>query len=162
MPVVDDKLVKKDQRVPDQLPGARDGRPLAGGEPRQAAAELLEQIYQTHRIQVEDKLKAQIITEVLDDLIGFGPIQPLLNGPTISEIMVNGYQAVFIERNGELIETGIGSKMITSVANYQPDLYPLGGGWMSITPWWMPTCGWIAHECDHPARRGGRSLPDHP
>lgn len=37
---------------------------------------------------------------VLDDLLGFGPLQDLLGDRTISEVMVNGHQTVFIERSG--------------------------------------------------------------
>ena len=39
-------------------------------------------------------------TAVLDDLLGFGPLQDLLGDRTVSEIMVNGHDTVFIERNG--------------------------------------------------------------
>ncbi|MFH0907372.1 MAG: ATPase, T2SS/T4P/T4SS family [bacterium] len=44
---------------------------------------------------------------IMDELIGFGPISPLLNDPTISEVMVNGPTKVFIERQGKLKETKI-------------------------------------------------------
>jgi pilus assembly protein CpaF len=44
---------------------------------------------------------------MLDELIGYGPISPLLNDPTISEVMVNGPARVFIERKGKLKEMKI-------------------------------------------------------
>ncbi|MFO1539477.1 MAG: CpaF family protein, partial [Chloroflexota bacterium] len=40
---------------------------------------------------------------VLDEIVGLGPIQPLLNDPTVSEVMVNGPYQVYIERKGKLI-----------------------------------------------------------
>ncbi len=49
----------------------------------------------------------QLINEVMEDLIGFGPIQTFLEDPGISEVMVNGPELVFIERDGVLIETDV-------------------------------------------------------
>jgi pilus assembly protein CpaF len=44
---------------------------------------------------------------VLDRMLGMGPLQPLLDDPTITEIMVNDPQHVFIERDGRIIPAGI-------------------------------------------------------
>ncbi|MDQ3856360.1 MAG: CpaF family protein [Chloroflexota bacterium] len=51
-----------------------------------------------------DLLRA-IVREVMDELNGFGPLQPLLDDPSVSEIMVNGPDKVWVERNGKLHET---------------------------------------------------------
>lgn len=48
-----------------------------------------------------------IIAEIIDETIGFGPITPLLNDPNISEVMVNGPDQVYVERDGKLILTGV-------------------------------------------------------
>jgi pilus assembly protein CpaF len=42
---------------------------------------------------------------VLDELLGFGPIQMLLDDPTVSEIMVNGHEAVWVEAHGVIRRT---------------------------------------------------------
>ena len=76
-------------------------------EPRRAAWEALEKIRTRAGIPLEGELRSQVFHQVINDLLGYGPIQPLLDDPSISEIMVNGAQAVFIERNGELFETEI-------------------------------------------------------
>lgn len=44
---------------------------------------------------------------VMDDILGFGPLEPLLNDETVTEIMVNGPDQVWVERKGHPIETGI-------------------------------------------------------
>jgi len=44
---------------------------------------------------------------LMDELVGYGPISPLLNDSTITEVMVNGPTKVFIERKGKLTETKI-------------------------------------------------------
>ena len=46
--------------------------------------------------------REQLFTELLDDVFGLGPIEPLLRDPTISDILVNTYKHVFVERNGQL------------------------------------------------------------
>ncbi|GAB6157736.1 CpaF family protein [Desulfotomaculum varum] len=48
-----------------------------------------------------------IAAEIIDETIGFGPITPLLNDPNISEVMVNGPNQVYVERDGKLILTGV-------------------------------------------------------
>jgi len=44
----------------------------------------------------------QILEQVMNDLLGFGPIQDLLDDPEISEIMVNGPKNIYVERRGQL------------------------------------------------------------
>ena len=54
--------------------------------------------------QVERK---RIIPEILNEVLGFGPIEPLLKDSSISEIMVNNANQVYIERNGKLEMTDV-------------------------------------------------------
>lgn len=81
-------------------------RPFSG-DPRQAAFKQLDRICTAAKVQIEDPLRSQVFGEVIDHLLGYGPLQPLLNDPSINEIMVNGSQSVYIERHGELIETNV-------------------------------------------------------
>ncbi len=46
--------------------------------------------------------REDLVTQVLDEIFGLGPIEPLLQDPTISDILVNTYRRVFVERNGRL------------------------------------------------------------
>ena len=46
--------------------------------------------------------RARLVDEVLDELLGLGPLEPLLADETITDILVNGYKTVFVERNGLL------------------------------------------------------------
>ncbi|NTW05629.1 MAG: CpaF family protein [Peptococcaceae bacterium] len=57
--------------------------------------------------QLPRQEKQRIISEIVDEAIGFGPITPLLNNPEISEVMVNGPNQVYIERQGKLEKTDI-------------------------------------------------------
>jgi pilus assembly protein CpaF len=46
--------------------------------------------------------RLRVISDIADDVVGFGPIQPLLDDPTISEVMINGRDQVYFERKGVL------------------------------------------------------------
>ena len=69
--------------------------------------ESLNKAYEQTGLKLPESLRIQLFREILDDLIGFGPIQPLLDEPEISEVMVNRPKLVYIERNGKLIETNV-------------------------------------------------------
>lgn len=51
--------------------------------------------------------RERLIEEVLDEVFGLGPLEALLKDPSISDILVNGFDNVYIERNGRLIETNV-------------------------------------------------------
>src|SRR6185437_7315805 len=51
--------------------------------------------------------RQRMLEQIMDEILGFGPIQPLLNDDSITEIMVNGPRAVFVEQNGRLFRTDI-------------------------------------------------------
>ncbi|MGY2704080.1 CpaF family protein [Nocardioides sp. HB32] len=49
--------------------------------------------------------RARVTQEITDDILGYGPIEPFLRDPTVSEVMVNGPHQVWLERNGRLEPT---------------------------------------------------------
>ena len=51
--------------------------------------------------------KQKLITEIIDETIGFGPINQLIHDPSVSEIMVNGPDSVYIEKKGRLIQSDV-------------------------------------------------------
>jgi pilus assembly protein CpaF len=48
-----------------------------------------------------------LVSDVLDELLGLGPIEPLLKDPTITDILINGHSQVFVERYGVLEPTNV-------------------------------------------------------
>ncbi len=50
--------------------------------------------------------RRQLVEDVLDELLGLGPLEPLLKDPTISDIMVNSASMVFVERRGRIERVG--------------------------------------------------------
>ena len=51
--------------------------------------------------------RRQLVSDVLDELLGLGPLEPLLKDPTITDILVNGCDKVFVERYGVLEQSPI-------------------------------------------------------
>ena len=51
--------------------------------------------------------REQLVTEVMDETFGLGPLEPLLKDPTISDILVNGPKTVYVERAGRLERTSV-------------------------------------------------------
>ena len=49
----------------------------------------------------------QLISEVLDEVFGLGPLEPLLQDPTVSDILVNTHRQVYVERHGQLQLTNV-------------------------------------------------------
>lgn len=49
--------------------------------------------------------RARVSQEIADDILGYGPIEPLLRDPDLSEVMVNAFDSIYIERNGKLVKT---------------------------------------------------------
>ncbi|HEV2356292.1 MAG TPA: CpaF family protein [bacterium] len=49
----------------------------------------------------------RIIRDLCDDIVGFGPLEPLLRDPHITDIMVNRYDRVYVQRHGVKVQTGV-------------------------------------------------------
>jgi pilus assembly protein CpaF len=74
---------------------------------REAVRQLLLNAFEGTQPDLTVATRTLVIDAALADLIGYGPLELLLPDPEISEIMVNGYKQVFVERNGELLETDV-------------------------------------------------------
>ena len=54
------------------------------------------------KVLLNDQERSDLISEIVDELKGFGPIEPLLKDPTVSDILCNTFKDVFVERSGLL------------------------------------------------------------
>lgn len=84
-----------------------EAEPPPENQRREAILQRLTDIYSRTRLQLAESLRSQLFRDVLDEMLGYGPIQPLLDDPEINEVMVNGPKQVYIERKGKLIKTNI-------------------------------------------------------
>ena len=68
---------------------------------------VVEKLLEDERVPMTAAEQNKIIEEVLDETLGLGPLETLLKEPSISDILVNRFDKVFIERGGKLSETPI-------------------------------------------------------
>ena len=68
---------------------------------------VVERLLEDERVPMTTAEQNKIIEEVLDEVLGLGPLEPLLKEPSISDILVNAYNKVYIERNGKLVLTQV-------------------------------------------------------
>lgn len=69
---------------------------------RRTIQELFEQILAEENIVLSRPERARLFEQIAAEILGFGPLQPLLEDETITEIMVNGAKNIYIERKGKL------------------------------------------------------------
>ncbi len=61
----------------------------------------------TEKISLNQKELQAFAEEIVDEMTGYGPIEPLLKDPTVTDILINTYQKCFVERFGKLEETTV-------------------------------------------------------
>jgi pilus assembly protein CpaF len=81
--------------------------PLPQQQNRQTVRQWLTEALERTGVEIPADVCEHILESAVADLIGYGPLELLLSDPQTSEIMVNGAKQVFIERNGELLETDV-------------------------------------------------------
>jgi pilus assembly protein CpaF len=81
--------------------------PVQGEDRRREIAQRLQQAYIGTKLQLPTTLRDQLFHDILNDLLGYGVLQSLLEDPEISEVMVNGPKNIYIERKGKLTKTNV-------------------------------------------------------
>ncbi|WP_437186187.1 CpaF family protein [Planctomicrobium sp. SH668] len=80
---------------------------LGEAEFRRQLESLAAHLVNRSESRVPERDRARMIRELMDEIYGFGPLQPLMDDPDVSDVLVNGYNTVFVERNGLLEKTDI-------------------------------------------------------
>jgi len=75
---------------------------LSSGEMRLRIEQYVSTFMSEEKVIISRHDKELLITRILDESVGFGPLEPLINDPEITEILINGYQEVYVERRGKL------------------------------------------------------------
>ena len=89
-------------RMIREIDPARMTADLSPEEARRAVGDAVAQLLVQEGANVSRTDKLTLMREIADEIIGFGPIEPLLQDDTITEVMVNGPDRVFFERAGTL------------------------------------------------------------
>ena len=69
---------------------------------REQTGSLITKLLKAERVQLNQREQTQITNDVIDEMIGLGPLEPLLKDPSINDILVNTHRQVFVERSGRL------------------------------------------------------------
>jgi pilus assembly protein CpaF len=86
---------------PEQLRGlSKDGV-------RDQIGTVLERLVREENIPMTLNERERLIEDILDEVFGLGPLEPLMKDPNVSEIMVNGFDNVYVERGGIMVETNV-------------------------------------------------------
>lgn len=92
-------------KVHERLMGEIDPAEL-GRMDRKALSEALHSIavkvFADEGLALPVRSRERVIVDLVDEIAGYGPIQPLLEDPTITEVMVNGPRKIYAERNGKI------------------------------------------------------------
>jgi pilus assembly protein CpaF len=67
----------------------------------------MKDVYDQAHLNLSEDVQHLIFQDVQNDMMGFGPIQPLLDDPDVSEVMVNGPKNVYVEKGGQLVRTSV-------------------------------------------------------
>ncbi len=74
---------------------------------RQQLQALILQLVSEHGVPFSASERMRLASEVMDEVFGLGPLEPLLQDPTVTDILVNTADAVYVERGGVLEETNV-------------------------------------------------------
>ena len=74
---------------------------------REQIGAVIERLVSDEAIPMTVNERERLIEEVLDEVFGLGPLEVLLKDPTVSDILVNGYDSIYVERAGHLVETNV-------------------------------------------------------
>ncbi|HUJ98237.1 MAG TPA: CpaF family protein [Stellaceae bacterium] len=97
---------------------------------------VIGEILVEQKIQLNQLEQRDLVTVLLDDMLGLGPLEPLLADETISDIMVNGPKQVYVERRGKLELTdvlfrdnnhvmGVATRIVTQIGRRIDESTPL-------------------------------------
>nr|WP_245192548.1 CpaF family protein [Arthrobacter pigmenti] len=73
---------------------------------RATAREELSQVIDAEQVPLSPDERRRLIQDVADDVLGYGPLQRMLDDPDITEIMVNRMDQIYVEKDGKLVLTG--------------------------------------------------------
>jgi pilus assembly protein CpaF len=80
---------------------------VSDDEMRQQVQALVTQYILAERLALNTQELSDFVSEILDEMTGLGPLEPLLKDPSIADILINGHECVYVERGGVLEPTAV-------------------------------------------------------
>ncbi|MGA9814429.1 MAG: CpaF family protein [Terriglobales bacterium] len=97
------------RKILDRLDLEKLGR-TANDSAREEVLLLIRNTVNSEAVPLSFAERERLSREILDEIFGLGPLEPLLKDPTVSDILVNRYNKVYVERAGKLEATGLSFK----------------------------------------------------
>ena len=97
------------RKILDRLDLEKLGR-TTGDSARDEVLVIIRSSVNSEAVPLSFAEREQLSREILDEIFGLGPLEPLLKDPTISDILVNRFDRVYVERGGKLEITGLSFK----------------------------------------------------
>src|SRR5215467_6187789 len=103
---------------------------------RKHVVQLVSQYIITERLALNAQELADFVGEILDEMVGLGPLEPLLKDPAINDILINGHECIYVERQGLLERSTIRfkdeahllriiNKIVSAVGRRVDEMHPL-------------------------------------
>jgi pilus assembly protein CpaF len=73
----------------------------------EAIRRVVHELLTSEKVPLNFEEREELVTQILDEIFGLGPIEPLMKDPEVSDILVNTWKQVYIERHGKLETTDI-------------------------------------------------------
>ncbi|MEX0716294.1 MAG: CpaF family protein [Planctomycetaceae bacterium] len=94
------------RRMVDAIDMSKAGR-LSEDELRAELAALAMHLCSLEEVKLPPEERAAMVEEILSEIYGFGPLDALMSDPEVSDVLVNGADRIFVERNGRLEATDV-------------------------------------------------------
>jgi pilus assembly protein CpaF len=105
-PVLDELRQRVHHLLIDEVGPLLYDRRIGEDELRRQLLEHLKVILGRERVPLSTADRTQLVQDLTDDVLGYGPISALLSDPDVNEVMVNGPSRVYVERHGKLVKSG--------------------------------------------------------
>ncbi len=80
---------------------------LPQDEMRKEIKGFVVEVAQSERLALNVSELESLVDDLVDEMVGLGPLEPLLKDPSISDILINGHENCFVERGGKLVPVAI-------------------------------------------------------
>src|SRR5574342_1075254 len=100
-------LIRLKKYLIDNVSRAIESEGIAAAQRDEYIRQQIEAVYDQANLKLPSDLRGMILKEIVNELLGYGPLQPLLTDPEVTEVMVNGPKKIYIEKKGQLQKTSV-------------------------------------------------------
>ena len=104
-PAAELQTLKRD--IVDTLSRGLESERVAPDQRSHFILQHLKSVYEQARRNLPEEARRKLFEDVVHEMLGYGPIQPLLDDPEVTDVMVNGPRSIYVEKKGQLQRTDI-------------------------------------------------------